>query len=194
MSALGIAVVVVIVVIVVEQFFNGPGVRVKTADKSAATSSVTQLMPTTAESLAGFALFMSRCKHTPDCPYYALSIKGETLKYVGVRNVAERGAIQQPLTSQRKRQFLKLVQKARFFTLHGTYDLSSPACKPRDVDAPTFTVGVTLNGETKVIQVNEACTNVPSRLTDLARGIDRISHSARWTGTTNAQAPATEGS
>jgi hypothetical protein len=187
MSALGIAVVVVIAVIVAEHFFPGPRVRGTTSNHRAAASSVTELMPTTAESLSGFALFMSRCKRTPDCPYYALSVKDKTLKYVGVRNVARQGTVQQPLTSQRKRQFLKLVQKARFFALNDSYDLSSPECKARDMDAPTFTIGVTLNGETKVIQVNKACANVPSRLTDLARGIDRVSHSARWTGTTGAE-------
>jgi len=193
MSALGIAVVVVIAVMIAERFFPGPGVHGTAASKKVASSSATQLMPTTAESLAGFALFMSRCKHTPDCPYYALSVKGNTLKYVGVRNVAKRGTIQQSLPSQRKREFLKLVQNARFFTLDDAYDLSNAKCKAKDMDAPTFTVGVTLNGETKVIQVNEACENVPSRLTNLARGIDRLSHSGQWTGTSGAKASAAKG-
>lgn len=190
-SALGLAVLIVVLVVLGTKFLAGPGADRTAADKTIASSSVTELMPTSAESLANFQLFMSRCKQAPDCPYYALNVKGNTLEYVGVRNVAKRGEKRQALSSDRKRKLLKLVKKSGFFALADHYDLSSPGCKAARMDAPTLTIGVTLNGETKVVKVNQACANVPKQLTDLAHGIDRISRSGRWTG---AGTSATTGS
>ncbi|MGH8270979.1 MAG: hypothetical protein ACRESG_01475, partial [Gammaproteobacteria bacterium] len=123
--------------------------------------------------------------------YYALSAKQNSLEYVGVRGVKKRGDVKVPLTAERKRELLKLVRKASFFALADSYDLTDANCKRQRANAPGFTVGVKLNGETKIVRVNEACSNVPPRLIALARGIDRVSDSAQWTGVANAPPSAT---
>ncbi|MDN5865264.1 MAG: DUF6438 domain-containing protein [Gammaproteobacteria bacterium] len=182
MSALGVAVVIVVLIFLGERLSSsfGGGQSPRAADPT--PSSVSALMPTTQESLAGFKLFLSRCKNSPECPYYALSVTGDTLKYVGVRGVARKGVVQVSLSRDRKRQLLALVRKAGFFALDDSYGLEDAGCKAQRMDAPTLKIGVTLNGQTKVVTVNKGCLNVPPRLVALAQGIDRVSRSARWTG------------
>lgn len=137
--------------------------------------------------LAGFQVFLRRGGCHGACPYYALKVGDGDLEYVGVRDVTKRGKITEPARQEEMRQLLKLVENASFFSLKDSYDLASPDCRAVRADAPTFTIGVTLNGKTKVVKANEGCTSVPKQLEALATGIDRVTRSARWTGI----APAT---
>ncbi|MGH8272905.1 MAG: hypothetical protein ACRES9_01420 [Gammaproteobacteria bacterium] len=186
-SALLIAVAIFVIVKVIQHFYSNGGPQ--TAQNRAPVTA-TSVMPQPAESLAGFSLVMIRCRHSEGCPYYDLHVKGKSLKYTGVRGVAKRGNVTVPLAKARKREFLKLVQKARFFGLDSDYGLSNPACKTTRSAAPTVTIGVTLNGATKIVKANQACANVPPQLIALARGIDRLAHSSQWTRGA-APAPAT---
>lgn len=188
LSALVIAIVIFVVAELV-QFWVHHGEKTARQETPA---SVTALMPQpSGDELAGFKLFMHRAGCKSGCPNYALSAKGDILEYVGVRGVKKRGDVKEPLATARKRELLQLVRKASFFALADSYDPANAACKLKQVDAPTFTIGITLNGETKVVRANEGCANVPPRLRALARGIDRVSNSARWTGVVNVPASAT---
>jgi hypothetical protein len=184
-SALFIAIVIFIVVWAVTHFWSGGGSRTA---KNRAPATVTSVMPKPAKSLAGFSLVLIRCRHSKGCPYYDLHVKGKTLTYSGVRDVAKRGNVRISLSPARKRKLLTLVQKARFFGLGDAYGLTNSGCHARRTDAPTFTLGVTLNGVTKIVTANRGCANVPARLIALANAVDRVTHSTRWTG---APAPAT---
>lgn len=154
-------------------------------------SSATAAIAEAADSLKGLQVFLKRGGCNGGCPYYALMYKKGTLKYVGVHDVKKQGVVTEPFLRDEQRALLKQVQDAAFFNLGKSYDLKSPACKAKRIDAPTFTVGVTLNGQTKVVKVNEACTNVPSVLRRLARGIDETTHSAQWTGIVQAPVAST---
>lgn len=186
MLALGTAVAIVALIYVVKGVFFNAGSASSEQAAGRAHSSVTALMPTTTESLAGFELFLSRCKNTPQCPYYALSLKGDSLMYVGVRDVMRQGKLTETVAQERKRKLLTLVREAGFFALDNSYGLEDPGCNAKSMDAATFKVGVTLNGQTKIVNVNMGCTNVPPQLVSLAQGIDRVVQSAHWTGVIQA--------
>ncbi len=189
LSALAIAIVIFVVVKLVQAWSLKGGE--KTAGQKA-PATITALLPQpSGDSLASFELVLKRGGCESGCPYYALSAKENTLEYLGVRGVKKQGEAKEPLTTQRKRELLKLVRKAAFFTLADSYDLTDAGCKLKRTNAPTFTIGVKLNGGTKIVRANEGCSNVPPRLLALARGIDHVSDSAQWTGVVNVPVPAT---
>lgn len=178
LSAVLIAVAIFLVVKFVQGWRPWPAAH----RQAAAPLPATAAMPDTAGSLKGFQLLLRRDGCNGECPYYALMYRAGTLQYVGVRGVSKRGKVSERIPVDEQRSLLALVDHSNFFALHDSYDLASPGCASSRADAPSFTVGVTLNGETKIIKVNEACTNVPLALRRLADGIDRTTHSARWTG------------
>ncbi|MGH8160542.1 MAG: DUF6438 domain-containing protein [Gammaproteobacteria bacterium] len=179
-TALLVAIVIFVIVMVVKKYVTPAGAPETAHNRAPAT--VTSAMPNPARSLAGFSLVLIRCRHSEGCPYYDLHIQADKLAYSGVRGVAKQGNLQVPLSKARKRKLLDLVQKARFFSLGDSYELSNPHCRATRTDAPTLTVGVTLNGVTKIVRANQACVNVPARLIALADGIDRVTRSVQWTG------------
>jgi len=145
-------------------------------------SSATAAIAESQDSLQGFQVFLRRNGCNGGCPYYAVMYKEGKLQYVGVHGVKKRGKVTIPVPMRQRKQLLKLVQNAAFFNMGNSYQLADPACGSTRTDAPKFTVGVTLNGQTKVVKANEACTNVPGPLRKLAAGIDRVTHSDQWTG------------
>lgn len=151
----------------------------------------TAVMPVPTNELAGFEVFLRRGGCGGDCPYYALDIGEGKLQYVGVRDVARQGTVTVPADEELSRQLLKQIEQASFFSLADSYDLTDPGCHASRTDAPNFTVGVTLNGDTKVVKASMGCTDVPERLTELAAAIDRLTNSVQWTGAGNAPAPGT---
>ncbi len=158
---------------------------------SPAPSNATAAIAESADNLQGFEVFLRRGGCNGGCPYYALMYKKGTLEYVGVRGVKKQGKVTRAFPEFEQRKLLALVEQAAFFTLGKSYQLASAGCRSTRTDAPTFTVGVTLNGQTKIVKVNEACRNVPSKLRKLAQGIDRLTNSSHWTGVTSAPAGAT---
>lgn len=176
--ALASAVAIFALIQIGEHWFTGTGSRVK----QQAPSSVTAALAAVSDNLAGFKLFLRRGGCNDHCPYYALMIQKNQVQYVGVNNVRRQGTVKTRLPDTARQALLVLVQQASFFSLGNRYALKNPACRPQGIDKPSFTVGVTLNGETKVVSVNTACTDVPPVLIKLAKGIDRVVHSSRWTG------------
>jgi Domain of unknown function (DUF6438) len=179
LTALAIAILIFAVVEIIQhQPWKSGGTR-------RAPASATQLLPIPADELAGFQLFLRRGGCNGDCPYYALEIENGKLQYVGVHGVAKQGKLTVTVGEEESRTLLGLVEQASFFSLADSYDLADPGCKATRTDAADFTVGVTLNGQTKVIKANEGCTDVPKKLIELADGIDRVTGSAQWTGIGN---------
>lgn len=147
-----------------------------------APASQTAAVAGAADNIAGFKIFLRRDGCGGGCPYYALMAQKGSLRYVGVRDVKKQGAIDVAVSQQTMRSLLKLVQRASFFALADSYDLGRPGCRAAGPGAPSITVGVTLNDQTKVVKANLGCADVPARLIALARGIDRVTNSAQWTG------------
>lgn len=186
-TALVLAVFIFAVVKVTESWLHrsrGPTSRAPSASATAAIAETT-------DSLHGFQVFLKRGGCNGGCPYYALMYKDGRLKYVGVRGVKKQGTVTEPLSRYEQRELLSAVEKAAFFALGDSYDLRSPGCDAVRTDAPTYTVGVTLNAQTKIVATNEACRNVPPQLRQLARNIDAVTHSAQWTGAVHAHGAAT---
>lgn len=189
-SALLIAVVIFVVIKVVQ---NSTHSR-PPAQHQEATSSATAAISAASDSLKGFEVVLWRQGCSAGCPDYALHYADGKLQYTGIRDVSKKGNLSIDFDSYHQHQLLKLVERAAFFGLGGNYTLQSRKCHPSRSDAAVYVVGVKLNGETKKIKVNEGCTNVPSQLTRLARGIDKLTRSSRWTGIINAPANATQDS
>lgn len=186
LTALAIAVVIFAVAEVVQHPpWKGGGGRGR------APASATAALPVTADELGGFQVFLRRGGCGGGCPYYALDVGGGKLQYVGVRDVARQGTVTVPAGEDLSRRLLKEVEQASFFSLADSYDLTDSGCEAARTDAPNFTLGVTLNGETKVVKANMGCTNVPKSLTELAAAIDRLTDSAQWTDVGRAPSPGT---
>lgn len=178
LTALVIAALIFAAVKLTEGWIQGRHRQASRAAPFSATSAIAE----SSDSLKGFQVFLKRGGCNGGCPYYALMYKDGTLKYVGVRGVKKQGTVTEPFSHREQQQLLAEVQQAAFFALADSYELPNPGCKATRTDAPVFTVGVTLNGQTKVVTANEACTNVPSRLRRLARNVDEVTHSEQWTG------------
>ncbi len=161
------------------------------ANRQAATPSATAAIAAASDSLKGFQVVLWRKGCAEGCPDYALHYAAGKLHYTGIRGVAKRGNLSVDFDSYHQHRLLKLVEQAAFFSLGNDYSLENKACHPNRTDAPVYIVGVTLNRQTKKIMVNEGCTNVPPRLSKLARNIDTLARSKRWTGIINAPAGAT---
>lgn len=159
-----------------------------------APSDTTAAIAAASDSLKGFEVVLWRQGCAEACPDYALHYAGGKLQYTGIRNVLKHGNLTVAFDRYHQDQLLKLVEQASFFGLSGDYTLQNKKCQPDRTDAPVYVLGVTLNGQTRKIKVNEGCTNVPAQLDQLARGIDKLAQSKRWTGVINAPANGTQGS
>ncbi len=185
--ALAVAIFVVIELI---QF----GLRPKPKpNPSKSPASATAAIASASDSLKGFEVVLWRRGCASGCPDYALHYAKGKLQYTGISGVKQRGNLSVDFDGYHQQQLLELVQKSAFFGLKDDYSLKSKDCHPAKVGAPRFVLGVTLNGQTKKVTVNEGCTNVPQKLTQLADGIDKLARSRRWTGLGNAPVAATAG-
>lgn len=187
-TAVLIAVAIFVVVKLVQTEFQHRG----GATKQAAPSNTTAAIAAASDSLQGFEVVLWRQGCAAGCPDYALHYADGKLQYTGIRNVSTKGNLSVDFDRYHQHQLLKLVEQAAFFGLGDDYTLKSKNCHPGQADAPVYVVGVTLNGETRKIRVNEGCTNIPAKLSELARGIDKLAKSEQWTGVINAPASATD--
>lgn len=187
LTAVLIAVAIFVVIKIVEVEMR-PGAPAK---RQAASSSATAAIAAASDSLKGFEVVLWRKGCAAGCPDYALHYAAGKLHYTGIRGVVKRGNLSVDFDSYHQHRLLKLVEQASFFSLGNDYSLENKACKPKRTDAPVYVLGITLNKQTKKITVNEGCTNVPARLTRLARNIDKLTRSKRWTGVIVAPSGAT---
>jgi len=188
-SAVLIAIAIFVVVKLVQTGVRSHG---ETNRPQATPSNTTAAIAASSDSLQGFEVVLWRQGCAAGCPDYALHYADGKVQYTGIRNVSRKGNLSVDFDLYHQHQLLKLVEQAAFFGLGDDYTLKSKKCHPSQADAPVYVVGVTLNGQTRKIQVNQGCTNIPSQLSDLARGIDRLAQSKRWTGVINASATATQ--
>lgn len=187
-TALLIAIAIFVIIKLVQ---NGMRSR-PPAQHQQVTSSATAAISAASDSLKGFEVVLWRKGCTAGCPDYALHYADGKLQYTGIRDVRKKGNLSVDFDSYHQHQLLKLVERATFFGVGDNYTLKSRKCHPTRTDAAVYVVGVKLNGETKKVKVNEGCTNIPPQLTRLARGIDKLARSSRWTGIIKAPANVTE--
>jgi hypothetical protein len=153
--------------------------------------SATAAIAAASDSLQGFEVVLWRQGCVAGCPDYALHYAAGKLQYTGIRNVAKTGNMSVNFDTYQQHQLLGLIEQASFFGLGDDYTLKSEKCHPSRLGAAVYVVGVTLNGATKKVKVNERCSNVPLQMSQLARGIDKLTNSKRWTGVVEAPANAT---
>ena len=153
--------------------------------------SATAEVASASDSLKGFEVVLWRQGCAAGCPDYALHYAKGKLHYTGISDVTQKGNLSVDFDGYHQQRLLDLVEKAAFFSLKDDYSLKSKDCHPSRIGASKYVLGVTLNGQTKKISVNEGCTNVPPKLTQLAEGIDKLTRSKRWIGTSKAAVSAT---
>lgn len=163
------------------------------ANRQPTPSNATAAIAAASDSLKGFEVVLWRQGCAAGCPDYALHYSSGKLQYTGVRNVRKQGNLTTDFDRYHQDQLLQLVEQASFFGLADDYTLDSKKCHPSRADAPVYVVGVTLNGDTRKVKVNEGCTNVPPKLSRLARGFDKLAQSERWTGIIIATAAGSSG-
>ncbi len=183
-------VIAVVIFVAVELIQFGLRSHPKTTP-SKSPESATAAIASASDSLKGFEVVLWRQGCTAGCPDYALHYAKGKLHYTGISGVRQTGNLSVGFDGYHQQQLLDLVEKSAFFSLKDDYSLKSKNCHPSRLGAPKYVVGVTLNGQTKKINVNEGCTNVPPKLTRLAEGIDKLARSNRWTGIGKAPVPAT---
>lgn len=186
-----LAVLISVVIFVIVEFVpillrHHPASKQHTAPANA-----TAAIAAASDSLKGFEVILWRQGCADGCPDYALHYADGKLQYTGIRNVTRKGNLSEHFDAYHQHQLLKLVEQAAFFGVGDDYTLKSKACHPNRSNAAIYVVGITLNGETKKVKVNEGCTNVPPQLNQLALSIDKLTRSARWTGVIKAPANAT---
>jgi len=158
---------------------------------SKSPESATAAIASSSDNLKGFEVVLWRQGCETGCPDYALHYAKGKLQYTGIRNVKKKGNLSVDFDGYHQQKLLDMVEKAAFFNLKDDYSLKSKNCHPGKIGESKYVLGVTLNGQTKKISVNEGCTNVPPKLSQLADGIDKLTRSSRWTGIGSAPAAAT---
>lgn len=165
------------------------------AQSSKTPVNATAAIASASDSLQGFEVVLWHKGCSAGCPDYALHYKDGLLHYTGIREVAKKGNVSTSFDRYHQMKLLELVQKARFFDLGDDYTLKSSKCHPGKVGAAKYVLGVTLNGQTRKITVNEGCTNIPPKLTHLMQGFDKLADADRWVlASRQAPAAATGGS
>lgn len=167
--------------------------RSPTQQKTQAPETATAAIASAGDSLKGFEVVLWRQGCASGCPDYALHYAKGKLHYTGISGVERRGNLSVDFDKPRQEMLLRLVEKSSFFTLGNDYSLKNQKCRPSKVGAAKYIVGVTLNGQTKKVSVNEGCTNIPGKLSGLANGIDKLAQSSRWTGIGAVPAATTTG-
>ncbi len=183
-------VIAVVIFVAIELIQFGLRSHPKTTP-SKTPESATAAIASSSDSLKGFEVVFWRQGCATGCPDYALHYAKGKLQYTGIRNVKQKGNLTVGFDGYHQQKLLDMVEKAAFFSLKDDYTLKSKNCHPGKIGESKYVLGVTLNGQTKKISVNEGCTNVPSKLTQLADGIDKLTRSNRWTGVKSAPVPAT---
>jgi hypothetical protein len=158
--------------------------------RQATAFSATAAIAAASDSLQGLEVVLWRQGCAVGCPDYALHYAAGKLQYTGIHDVAKTGNLSANFDTYHQQQLLGLIEQASFFGLGDDYTLNSEKCHPSQSDAAVYVVVVTLNGATKKVKVNERCTNVPPQLSQLARGIDKLTNSKRWTGVVEVPANA----
>jgi hypothetical protein len=184
--------IAVVIIVVIELIQYGLHSHPKTAPTKS-PESATAAIASSSDSLKGFEVILWRQGCATGCPDYALHYAKGKLQYTGIRNVEKKGNLSVDFDGYHQQKLLDMVEKAAFFSLNDDYTLKSKDCHPGKIGKSKYVLGVTLNGQTKKINVNEGCTNVPPKLTRLADGIDKLTRSSRWTGIKSTPVPATVG-
>ncbi|MGH8127534.1 MAG: DUF6438 domain-containing protein [Gammaproteobacteria bacterium] len=187
-----LAVLIAVIIFVIVEFIPMLLRSHPAPQKQTTPSSITAAMAAASDSLKGFVVVLWRQGCAAGCPDYALHYADGKLQYTGIRNVIKKGNLSVNFDTYHQQQLLKLVEQAAFYGLGDDYTLQSKKCHPNRSNAAIYVVGVTLNGETKKVKVNEGCTNIPAQLGQLAKGIDKLTRSSHWTGIINAPANATQ--
>jgi hypothetical protein len=137
------------------------------------------------DELRHFQVFLQHRPCVDHCPVYAVLAKGSgTVQYVGGENVETTGTRKTPLSVAQLTELYRAVQQAKFFSIKDIYHNGpgGTGCKSLANGEPRVVIGVTKKSRTKVIHYDYGCHGAPAALKRLARRIDKILKTRRWTG------------
>jgi hypothetical protein len=110
------------------------------------------------------------------CPAYSVEVRGSgEVLYQGIDCVAVRGEKSDTIPLARVRGLIAAFQRAGFFALKDSY-------RSRITDIPTFTLTVSVAGQTKVVEdYGGTAVGMPDDVRALEDEVDRAAATDRWT-------------
>ena len=135
---------------------------------------------TGADSLESVSLERGSCRGS--CPSYIVSLRSDGLvRFTGLRAVRPIGSDSARVSRAAVAALRDAFARRQFARIPSTIEYDAPACGAYVADLPTHTLTLrSASGEHRV-RFDEGCRNHPMLLDTLARMVDSISGSARWT-------------
>lgn len=129
------------------------------------------------------AVVLERTPCFGSCPVYTVAVSPAGLvSYQGRAHVQRLGSATASISRARVDSLLYQLDRAGFFTFADRYLPSEPTCGRYVTDAPSTITTVNYQGRSKTIRHDYGCGNAPGALVVLARRIDEVLGSSRWTG------------
>ena len=121
-----------------------------------------------------------------ECPAYALHIDGSgRVVYDGGAYTQQRGQREGQMSQQDFHRLIDAFETYNFYALKAQYQrAANPLCDPEAyeywTDAPSVTIGLSVNGRRTEIEHYRGLMNAPPTLTELENLVDELVQSDRW--------------
>jgi hypothetical protein len=117
------------------------------------------------------------------CPVYRLAVTPDgTVTYEGRANVRQLGRATGQVSPGAVEALLGELERAGYFSFADRYTAAERACGRYVTDLPSAIISVSYRGRAKRIVHDQGCGSAPGALTLLARRVDEVLRSERWTG------------
>jgi Domain of unknown function (DUF6438) len=135
------------------------------------------------EMIAAPAITLERTACFGTCPVYRLAVTADgTVSYEGRANVRQLGRATAQVPPRAVEALLGELEGAGYFSFANRYTGAERACGRYVTDLPSAIISVNYRGRSKRIVHDQGCGSAPGALTVLARRIDEVLRSGRWTG------------
>jgi len=132
--------------------------------------------------LATFSIYLHRQGCPTDCPVYAVLARGDgTVEYEGVRSVATVGAARGTLDALQARALALAALRAGLPAAPAQLLPGAEGCQEWDVGKELITIGARFGATTHTVAYYAGCKPGDPNLERLAREVDGIVGSVRWT-------------
>jgi hypothetical protein len=132
---------------------------------------------------AGIEIGLERTACFGSCPIYRLHIAADGIvRYEGLAYVQHVGFDSASVPVTRLREVVDAADRMNFFALHDSYGESDAGCEEWFPDSPSVITSIRDGARFKRVLVDYGCTGAPAGMADVARLIDSVATSARWTG------------
>jgi hypothetical protein len=130
-----------------------------------------------------YSISLERGSCMGECPVYSVTVASDgSVRYEGSQGVAVPGEATASIPADSAAALLQAFEALAFDSLPDRYQPDDAGCSPYVADLPMLVFTVRQGDRAKRVEYDPGCAAAPRALRDLARRIDRVAGSSRWTG------------